>query len=115
MITESELEAQAITWFQDTGWEFRHGPYVAPDGDTPERADYRQVLLTTRLLDALRRLNPEILDGVLEDALRRITKPDHPSLVFQQPVFSRGVAQWRPGGNRIRRRKAWRPAAASRL
>ncbi len=57
MITERELEAQAITWFQDTGWEFRHGPYIAPDVDTPERVDYHQVLLTARLLDALRRLN----------------------------------------------------------
>jgi type I restriction enzyme, R subunit len=36
MITESELEAQAITWFQDTGWEFRHGPDIATDGDTRE-------------------------------------------------------------------------------
>ena len=51
MITESELEAQAITWFQDTGWEFRHGPDIAPDGDTPERADYRQVLLTGRVFE----------------------------------------------------------------
>jgi type I restriction enzyme R subunit len=87
MITESELETQAITWFQDTGWEFRHGPYIAPDGDTPERADYRQVLLTTRLLDALRRLNPGIPESVLEDALRRIAKPDHPSLVFNNRSF----------------------------
>ena len=106
MITESELEAQAITWFQDTGWEFRHGPDIAPDGDTPERADYRQVLLTGRLFEALRRLNPEIPEIVLEDALRRIAKPDHPSLVFNNRVISRGVTQWRTGGNRSRRREA---------
>ena len=87
MITESELEAQAITWFQDTGWEFRHGPDIAPDGDTPERGDYRQVLLTARLLDALRRLNPEIPENALEDALRRIAKPDHPSLLFNNRSF----------------------------
>jgi type I restriction enzyme R subunit len=87
MITESELEAQAITWFQDTGWEFRHGPDIAPDGDTPERADYRQVLLTGRLFEALRRLNPEIPEIVLEDAFRRIAKPDHPSLVFNNRSF----------------------------
>jgi type I restriction enzyme, R subunit len=97
MITESELEAQAITWFQDTGWEFRHGPYIAPDGDTPEPMDYRQVLLTARLLDSLRRLNPEIPESVFEDALRRIAKPDHPPPVFKQPVFSRGVAFLPPG------------------
>jgi hypothetical protein len=36
MITESELEAQAITWFQDTGWEFLHGPYrLAEKGKRP--------------------------------------------------------------------------------
>jgi type I restriction enzyme R subunit len=87
MITESELETQAITWFQDTGWEFRHGPDIAPDGDTPERADYRQVLLTARMLAALRRLNPEIPENALEDALRRIAKPDHPSLVFNNRSF----------------------------
>jgi type I restriction enzyme R subunit len=87
MITESELETQAITWFQDTGWEFRHGPDIAPDGDTPERADYRQVLLTARLLDTLRKLNPEIPENALEDALRRIAKPDHPSLLFNNRSF----------------------------
>ena len=45
MTTENDLEQLALTWFQDSGWEYRHGPDIAPDGDTPERADYRQVLL----------------------------------------------------------------------
>ena len=44
MITESELEAQAITWFQDTGWEFRHGPLIAPEGNMPDGHDCSQVL-----------------------------------------------------------------------
>nr|WP_267887963.1 hypothetical protein [Acidihalobacter yilgarnensis] len=35
MITEGELEQLALTWFQDTGWDYRHGPDIAPDGDAP--------------------------------------------------------------------------------
>src|SRR5215471_20078863 len=87
MITESALESQAITWFQDSGWEFRHGPDIAPDGETPERTDYREVLLAGRAFDALRRLNPVIPEHVLEDALRRVGKPDHPSLIFNNRTF----------------------------
>jgi type I restriction enzyme R subunit len=39
------------------------------------------------MLAALRRLNPEIPENALEDALRRIAKPDHPSLVFNNRSF----------------------------
>lgn len=31
MITEDQLEQLALTWFQDTGWEYRHGPDIAPE------------------------------------------------------------------------------------
>lgn len=48
-MTEDQLEQLALTWFQDAGWEYRHGPDLAPDGETPERSDYRQVVLTGRL------------------------------------------------------------------
>jgi type I restriction enzyme, R subunit len=46
--TEDQLEQLAITWFQDAGWKHRRGPDIAPDGETPERADCRQVLLANR-------------------------------------------------------------------
>ena len=28
MITEDHLEQLCLTWFQDSGWEFRHGPAI---------------------------------------------------------------------------------------
>ena len=52
MITEDQLEQLALTWFQDSGWEYRFGPDIASDNDTPERTDYRQVLLPGRLHEA---------------------------------------------------------------
>ncbi len=87
MITEDHLEQLALTWFQDAGWEYRFGPDIAPDGDTPERADYRQVLLPGRLHEALRRLNPDVPDAVLEEVLHRVAKLHEPSVIQNNRRF----------------------------
>ena len=87
MITENGLEALALTWFQDTGWEYRHGPDIAPDGDMPERTDYRQVLLQGRLHEALHRLNPDVSDSVLEEVLQRVAKLREPSVIQSNRRF----------------------------
>lgn len=87
MITENELEKLALTWFQDSGWEYRHGPDIAPDGEAPERSDYRQVLLVSRLGDALRRLNPGIPEAVLDEVVHRIGKLGNPSLLLNNRAF----------------------------
>jgi type I restriction enzyme R subunit len=87
MITENELEKLALTWFQDAGWEYRYGPDLAPEGEIPERADYREILLTGRLLEALRRLNPNIPEQTLEEVVHLIAKPDHPSLILNNRSF----------------------------
>ena len=57
-MSENELEQLCLTWFQDTGWDYRYGPDIAYDGISPERQDYRQVILSNRLQNALHRLNP---------------------------------------------------------
>jgi len=43
MMNEQQLENLCIVWFQETGWQFIHGPDIAPDSANPERTDYRQV------------------------------------------------------------------------
>src|SRR5215471_15530869 len=96
MITENELEILALTWFQDCGWEFRNGPEIAPDGEMPERSDYRQVLLQGRLLEALRRLNPSAPAPVLDEVLRRVAKPEHPSLVLNNRSFHESLINGLP-------------------
>jgi type I restriction enzyme R subunit len=87
MITEDHLEQLALTWFQDSGWEYVYGPDIAPDGDAPERADYRQVILPGRLLDALRRLNPTIPGAVLDEVVHRVGKLHEPSLLKSNRTF----------------------------
>lgn len=81
MLTEGALEQLALTWFQDSGWEYRQGTDIAPDGETPERADYRQVVLTGRLREALQRLNPSVSEHVLEQVMHHVTTLHEPALV----------------------------------
>ena len=87
MISENHLEQLALTWFQDAGWEYCYGPDIAPDGDAPERADYRQVVLAERLLGALRRLNPAIPEAVLGEVAHRVGKLHEPSLIQSNRSF----------------------------
>jgi type I restriction enzyme R subunit len=71
-MTEDQLEQEALVWLADVGYTHRYGPDIAFDGATPERSDYRQVLLPERLREAIRRLNPAIPAPAREDALRQV-------------------------------------------
>ena len=81
MIREDELEQLCLTWFQDAGWTFRHGPDIAPDGDSPARKDWREVLLVSELTAALAQLNPHTPASVLDEVAAAVSRPDQPSLL----------------------------------
>ena len=69
MITEDHLEQLALQWFQDTGWTYANGADLAPEGATPERADFRAVVLKARLAAAVQRLNPEPPPAAVEEVV----------------------------------------------
>jgi type I restriction enzyme R subunit len=96
MLTENELEALALTWFQDSGWDYRHGPDIAPDGETPERPDYRQVVLTGRLREVLRHLNPTMPEAVLDEVVYRVANAREPSLVQNNRRFHEALIDGLP-------------------
>ncbi|AKB36162.1 Type I restriction-modification system, restriction subunit R [Methanosarcina siciliae C2J] len=87
MVNENELEKLALTWFQDIGWSYVHGPDIAPDGTMSEREDYRQVLLPSQAMEALHRLNPQVPSPVLEEVLHLLSKPEHSSLIQNNRAF----------------------------
>ncbi|OUC08971.1 DEAD/DEAH box helicase, partial [Litorilinea aerophila] len=88
-MNEAQLEQLALDWLADLGWTHVFGPDIAPDGPTPERSGYDQVILTGRLREALARINPDLPPAALEDALRQITRPESPSLVENNRRFHR--------------------------
>ncbi len=77
--TESVVEQAALAWLDSMGWSVRHGPEIAPGEPASERGDYGQVVLEQRLCDALARLNPGLPAETLEDAFRKLTRPDLPA------------------------------------
>ena len=95
-ITEDHLEQQCLAWFQDLGYTHVFAPQLAPDGTTPERTEFRQVILTGRLRSALRRLNPEVPAGTIESAVLQLANPNVPGLLASNRNFHRWMTQGLP-------------------
>ena len=87
MITENQLEQLCLDWFREQGYCYAFGPDIAHDGDTPERSDYIQVVLTNRLVTALQKINPHIPLATLEEAALAVTKPESPVLIHNNRAF----------------------------
>jgi type I restriction enzyme, R subunit len=87
--TESTVEQAALAWLEAIGWHVAHGPDIAPDAPAAERADYGEVVLERRLRDALGRLNPDLPAEALEDACRRLTRPEGADLVTRNRALHR--------------------------
>ena len=87
MITEDQLEKLCLDWFQAIGYDYICGYDIAPDGASPERSDYRQVILNARLLDCLVRINPHIPASTLEQVVLQVSKPETPILIKNNKTF----------------------------
>ncbi len=102
MITEDQLERQCLGWFLEGGWETVFGLDIAHDGAAPERANYREVVLVQRLTRSLARLNPQVPAKVLDEAVQRILKLDHPvaeqrNRDFHKLLLAGIKVSWREG------------------
>jgi type I restriction enzyme R subunit len=95
-ITEDHLEQQCLEWFQDIGYTHVFAPQLDSDGSTPERSDYRQVILAARLRTALQRLNPGIAAAAIESALLQLSNPNVPGLLAANRQMHRWLTQGLP-------------------
>ena len=89
--TESEVEDAALDWLADCGWGIAHGPAIAPDTPGAERTDYGTVVLEGRLREALDRLNPDLPAEALDDACRKLTRPEGATVEARNRTFHRMV------------------------
>jgi type I restriction enzyme, R subunit len=96
LITEDHLEQQCLEWFKALGYAYAFAPDLAPDGTTPERTDFRQVILTGRLRSALQRLNPGVPAGTIESAVLQLANPNVPGLLASNRNFHRWMTQGLP-------------------
>nr|WP_198983247.1 type I restriction endonuclease subunit R [Herbaspirillum sp. ASV7] len=86
-MTEDQLEQETLGWLSEVGYSVLNGPDIAYDGPNPERSDYRQILLLTRLKTAIDRLNPLIPASAREDALKQVRDLGIPVLLTANRHF----------------------------
>jgi len=89
--TESIVEVASLAWLQALDYAVLHGPDIAAGEPGAERSDpsYRDGLLESRLRQTLVRLNPDLPPEALDDAWRKLTHVDAPSLVERNRAVHR--------------------------
>ena len=94
--TESVVEEAALAWLDGLGYAVQFGPTIAPGEAAAEREDYGQVVLAGRLRDALARLNPDVPPAALDEAYRKLTRPDRPTLAANNHATHRMIVEGVP-------------------
>jgi type I restriction enzyme R subunit len=80
-ITESTVEEAALSWFEELGYSILNGPDIAPGELLAERASYADVALAGRLRAAVAKINPNLPEDAREEAVRKVLRSGHPSLI----------------------------------
>ena len=111
-ITEADVEEAALDWLRNIGWGVVHGLAIAPDMQDAERDEYGQVVLNRRLRDALAALNPGLPAEALDDAFRKLTRPEGATLETRNRAFHRMLVDGVTVEHRGRRRLDSRGAGA---
>ncbi len=104
------VEDAALDWFRALGYHVDSGPDMTPGPDAlryPLRESHEDVVLTSAVRGSLRRLNSDLPDEALDDALRKLTRPEGSTLEARNRAFHRmlvdGVAvEYRAANGRIR-------------
>ena len=92
-ITENEIEEFLIELLEGSSYQYIYGPDIAPDGETPERNSFEDVLLTELLQKALRRINSALPASVIEDAIKQIQRIHSPQLIANNEAFHRFLTE----------------------
>lgn len=71
-VTEDTLEQQALTWFEEIGYQKVCGYDIAPGESLEERKDFSDVILVGRLRSKLMELNPKVPESGIDEAIRKI-------------------------------------------
>jgi len=92
IICENDIEQIALCYLQNLGYSYILGPDISPDGEHTER-QYNEVVLVTRLRDAIDKLNPNITQDAKDDALKKILRTDSPNALINNENFHRYLTE----------------------
>ena len=72
MLNEDLIEMAFIDQLTGQGFEFHHGPDIAPDSDNPQRKNFDSVVLENELLKAIEKLNPGVPSPAITEAHQKV-------------------------------------------
>ena len=72
MLNEDLIEMAFIDQLTGQGFEFHHGPDIAPDSDNPQRKNFDSVVLEKQLLKAIEKLNPDVPLTAVNEARQKV-------------------------------------------
>ncbi|MDD2476434.1 MAG: HsdR family type I site-specific deoxyribonuclease, partial [Dysgonamonadaceae bacterium] len=87
--TENHLEQAVLEWFQDLGYQTLYGPDVSPGGSFAERESFGDVVLYGRLHSALKRINRQYSERVIDELVKKITRQQSLSISQNNAAFQK--------------------------
>ena len=111
VFAEAEIEKAALEWFREIGYSILFGPDISLGGPAEKRASYADVVLVDRLREAIAKINPRIPAEAWEEAVRRVLRPEAPSLLENNRIFHRHLVNGVPveyrKGDRVVHDQVW--------
>ena len=80
-LDEAQAELAIVETIRELGYGYAFGPEIAHDASRPERSSYADVVLIERLRAALARINPNLPPDAIDEAVRKVTRVETPSLI----------------------------------
>ena len=87
-LSESVVEQAALEWFRALGYDVVGGPDMPP-GQNALRESYADAIFPSVVRGALARLNPRLPEEALDDAFRKLTRPEGPTMETRNRAFHR--------------------------
>lgn len=91
--SEGLVEEVVVSTFQELGYAYQPSTVISPDGSSPARRAYGDVLLSDILSAAVERLNPAIPVEAREQVIRQLTATETPSLVEENRRIHRLITE----------------------
>ena len=88
VLSESVIEEVALDWFRELDYSVISGPEMQP-GPNALRETHEDVLFLSTVRGALARLNPDLPEEALDDALRKLLRPEGSTLETRNRTFHR--------------------------
>lgn len=80
VMTEAEVEQMCLDMLKALGYSVVYGPDISEGGIAEERK-YSEVVLVSRLHEALKRINRSIPNVAIDEAVKRVLRTENQDLV----------------------------------